>query len=348
MNIKNIILFSFICIAHCHIHTMEIEHNATEIELQVIGLTPKFQASIKKPEFLAIQEKSEFKSFQNAICPSYNRAVTALQELLQTKELKPIFTTEIFSKDAVTKYNIMIATEAYKTYKHRHKLYLGSIDDGAEEMMNEHKIKLHNTKEYQDLLEATAAEIFITKTCMWYHNAEMDALINFMSVDNVQNWDPIFAILDNMGKVNEYIYDNEQTLLFIAVYHLNFRAVKTLLKTYCANPNVHNRFIERDYKKEMSPLMIAVYKRNLPITEILLQSGADSNFIHPNPNYAVTPLTLACMGENVNMVKLLLAYDTDPYLKVKDKNAFDVAQNYPEILKALAKKKKEIPQTSKI
>ena len=122
-----------------------------------------------------------------------------------------------------------------------------------------------------------------------------DETIHGWTIKSQIDWSSVFHIIDSMKdviSVNEYATpDYEQyTLLDLASEKNNLLAAKTLLEKYKANPN----------GGDMTPLMIACEKGNIPMVNLLLEHGG-------NPS------------------------KKDPL----GKTSFDYARNHPEVLKVL-------------
>jgi hypothetical protein len=115
-----------------------------------------------------------------------------------------------------------------------------------------------------------------------------------------KDWPAIFAILDQMQRVidvNEYRTSWGSSLLAVAALSKNFLAVKTLLEKYNADSNVQ----------------------------------ASSGISKGN-----TALMFACSNRDLVIVKLLLQYGANPYLKnAYGTDSFKFAEKYPEVIKLL-------------
>lgn len=117
------------------------------------------------------------------------------------------------------------------------------------------------------------------------------------------NWAAIFSALDNSRDpidVNTFINPmKHSTLLIDSVVTGNLRATETLLSKYNANPNT----------------LIPIDTKN---------------------NVTVSPLMLACIKENYDMIQLLLLYKGNPHLRSPEgNNCFDIASENPEVLRLL-------------
>ncbi|KAI4455209.1 molting protein mlt-4 [Holotrichia oblita] len=89
------------------------------------------------------------------------------------------------------------------------------------------------------------------------------------------------------------------TPLFCAIRKKNVEMVEILLEN-----GADGNYVDK-YTSHLTPLFNAVETQHLDIIGILLRKGADVNFKN---DYDVTPLYLATLLRNVNMVKLLLEH----------------------------------------
>jgi hypothetical protein len=103
---------------------------------------------------------------------------------------------------------------------------------------------------------------------------EKNALVGYELKNNI-DWAAVFHILDSMKgviNVNEYLtpkivsnnnYEDQYSLLDIAVEQNNLSAAQTLLEIYKANPN----------QGPYSPFQQALQNRNTPMINLLMQHG---------------------------------------------------------------------------
>ena len=114
------------------------------------------------------------------------------------------------------------------------------------------------------------------------------------------NWTAVFAALDLMPgiiNINEYRSKWGETLLYMAaVQSANFIAAKTLLETYHANPNLGYRL---GFKKKIE---------ETPLLGLLSRMAQRLHHV--------------TRKNDLTMVKLLLLYGADPYMKDADGDAF--------------------------
>lgn len=66
-----------------------------------------------------------------------------------------------------------------------------------------------------------------------------------------------------------------------------------------------------DYHDGMTPLLLALYQRDLKMTEILVAAGADVNH---RGHYSEAPIHLAMLGRGTKRLEILLAAGADPSL----------------------------------
>jgi hypothetical protein len=175
MNIKNVTALDLILITSIfNIHAMETPSsdttqkfvNAMETsEFASITQTPKFQAIIQRPEFWVMMQTPQFQAFLMALnSKSYARIQKSLEDLLETEALEDLFKTGIFSDEIRVKHNAMKQTEAYAEYQGAKQLYTeGGL---TQDMVDDCKSALRSTQEYNDLIDAANAEMFITNNSM--------------------------------------------------------------------------------------------------------------------------------------------------------------------------------------
>ncbi|HSG71560.1 MAG TPA: ankyrin repeat domain-containing protein [Planctomycetaceae bacterium] len=150
--------------------------------------------------------------------------------------------------------------------------------------------------------------------------------------------DRVRVILANQGRVSEVHPEYDQPLWW-ASYHGNAQIVNELL-TWGASADAPD-------ENGITPLMVASYKGNDAVVSVLLQFGADPNrrsfpnetsvniYVPGNratpklvwPAGQQTPLTLAAMGGQADVVRVLLEHNADPGLTNSDgKTAFQIAE----------------------
>jgi len=100
--------------------------------------------------------------------------------------------------------------------------------------------------------------------------------------------------------IDEYI-DESFTPLSLAIMVGNYEITKKLLDL---NPDIN----KIELKRGDTPLMLAINSNNPKIVELLLNSGANSNFVARD---GFTPLIVACYVGNLEVVKCLLKFDSD-------------------------------------
>jgi len=69
----------------------------------------------------------------------------------------------------------------------------------------------------------------------------------------------------------------------------------------------------------ITPLITAIYFKNYEITRLLVENGADVNYIYKENNFS--PLIFACNARDERIIELLLKYDAD--VNIKDSNGYD-------------------------
>ena len=154
-------------------------------------------------------------------------------------------------------------------------------------------------------------------------------------------------------------YNYSQNISDSRKEHIKYNMIKLLLENG-ANPNIMfstntdhvfyeefridpNTHIKKVCK---TPLIMATISGNLQLVNLLLQNGAEPNFICRNPKdtYAqgLNPLMMAYLMNNTNMVRLLLENKADPKLEYRYylKRTFSFAARIeneitiPELIKA--------------
>ncbi len=174
MNIKKIMLVSFICIADCNVHAMEkksfygIKESIDIIEksdFHTFVQTQKFQEIIKKPEFFVLTHTVEFQALMKAmLLQSYDHIQEALEGLLETEALQLIFETGIFSDTIRIQCNILLKTDAYAEYKNIKTYHKSWATADIQSVLNDCRTILRNTKEYTDLIDAVSKEMSLNNS----------------------------------------------------------------------------------------------------------------------------------------------------------------------------------------
>ena len=128
------------------------------------------------------------------------------------------------------------------------------------------------------------------------------------------NLKQIKEIFENNPKAILLINENGFSPLTLACYHNNYEAAKFLLE-HQSNVNVSSPM--------GTPLMAAVVKGNVGITQLLLKNKADVNSVDSNGTSA---LIYAAMFRSSELVQLLLSYNADKtHIDNKGKTAFEYA-----------------------
>jgi ankyrin repeat protein len=115
-------------------------------------------------------------------------------------------------------------------------------------------------------------------------------------------------ILKDSPEVINYKNASGFTPLILASYHGNIE-IATLLAKHVENIDINS--------DSGTALMAAVFKKDIVITKMLLDLGADANI--PDPN-GTTALHYATRFSNKETIKLLVAYGAD--LNLKDSKGF--------------------------
>lgn len=118
-------------------------------------------------------------------------------------------------------------------------------------------------------------------------------------------------LLDHGAEVNYRSIQNDWTSLMIAVAEKHESTLALLIKAG-ANVNLPN-------EKGRTALMFSAWYGSVPITEMLLRSGANPNVI-PNDERGKTALMAAASKGYKEIVELLLKYNADPNLRDKKNN----------------------------
>jgi ankyrin repeat protein len=129
---------------------------------------------------------------------------------------------------------------------------------------------------------------------------QLDQLVSKQFTENI-NWKGVFNTLNaykNTDLVNEYRLLG-RTLLIWAIDKDNFSAAKALLEEYKANPNI--TISEYPYTK-FSPLMIACIRGNVEMVKLLLRHGADPKL---KTDWGHTAMGLAEDNGHSEIVELL-------------------------------------------
>lgn len=86
---------------------------------------------------------------------------------------------------------------------------------------------------------------------------------------------------------------------------------------------------------DSTPLMMAIYSKNIATAEVLLKNGADPNL----ERATLTPLHLAIRRNNLDMVKLLIKYNVDVNQECKKTKPinFAIKKNNYDIVDSLVK-----------
>jgi hypothetical protein len=115
------------------------------------------------------------------------------------------------------------------------------------------------------------------------HLDENGQWIEDVPAKTVVDWPAVFRILDKMKgtiDVNEFFtFDNQDSLLWVAVEQGNFSVAKTLLEKYKADPNFGSRCDNKHGQNEkcnMNRTLVALAreKKDLPMAMLLRQYGA--------------------------------------------------------------------------
>ena len=101
-----------------------------------------------------------------------------------------------------------------------------------------------------------------------------------------------------------------QTPLYNASSCSNYQLVQLLLE-YGADPNI------QDHEDIESALMNSAYYNDVKVADLLLQYGANCDLQN---RFNETALHIACWRGHLNIVKLLLKYDANPFMKSSFKN----------------------------
>ncbi|TVL68125.1 ankyrin repeat domain-containing protein [Brachyspira hyodysenteriae] len=94
----------------------------------------------------------------------------------------------------------------------------------------------------------------------------------------------------------------------------------------------YSELLNNDYYLDgATPLMFAVFYRDLGIMKYLLDKGADPNIIQDE--YGRNVFLLACGFGNVDVIKMIVDFDSDlvDYVSSRDENGLDMAYLYGNI-----------------
>ena len=128
-------------------------------------------------------------------------------------------------------------------------------------------------------------------------------------------WTPVARLFVLMGANVNAENQNGRTPLFVAIdweeHYGNIELIKFLIDE---GADVNAKITEKDPMRQgMTPLHLAVCKKNIEVTKYLISQGAD---IHAQARYGVTPLHYAVrFNENVDVAKLLVSEGADVHTK---------------------------------
>lgn len=89
-------------------------------------------------------------------------------------------------------------------------------------------------------------------------------------------------------------------LFYVAAYKKDFRLLEHLKQKF---PRYINQLM---LENPLTPLLRAVERKNLPLMQLLLTSGADVNFALPSTG--ATALMFACYYSKFSIIKSLLSF----------------------------------------
>lgn len=131
-----------------------------------------------------------------------------------------------------------------------------------------------------------------------------------------------------INHAREKVYDILNNLIY-CLYDDKIKLSPIDIEIAMGNQERVEEFIDKNYdinlpnEMGITPLITAIYFKNYDIVRLLVENGADVNYIYKKNNFS--PLIFACNARDEKIIELLLYYEADVH--VKDVNGYDCLQH---------------------